>query len=298
MSDAIISSSMPAKVESLVFCAPSPLQQDLYKALLASAEIQKTIRDNKPGGAFAIITRVIKLLNHPTLLLRQDQKEHRVEEDVTDLTSGAAVENVVAIDMDFVKRYFPADYQQNSVVHSGKLEFLLELLKSVKSSTTDRVVLVSNYTTTLDILENFCSEAGYKFLRLDGSVASDKRRDLVTSFNSAHSDVFIFLLSSLAGGVGLNLVGANRLVLIDPSWNPAHDLQAMARVWRFGQAKQCHIYRLITSGKIVSMWGRHMLARFSSATLAFELTSSLREGFRGGSEWGNYQCCSMCGSSL
>ena len=62
-------------------------------------------------------------------------------------------------------------------------------------------------------------------MRLDGSVTADKRRDLVESFNRDKSDVFVFLLSSLAGGVGLNLVGANRLVLIDPSWNPAHDLQ-------------------------------------------------------------------------
>ena len=62
-------------------------------------------------------------------------------------------------------------------------------------------------------------------MRLDGSVPADKRRDLVESFNRDKSDVFVFLLSSLAGGVGLNLVGANRLVLVDPSWNPAHDLQ-------------------------------------------------------------------------
>ena len=109
---------------------------------------------------------------------------------------------------------------------------------------------MSNYTTTLDLLEHLCSEAGYQFLRLDGSVTSDKRRDLVNSFNNSSSNVFIFLLSSLAGGVGLNLIGANRLVLIDPSWNPAHDLQAMARVWRFGQAKQCYVYRLVTTGEV------------------------------------------------
>ena len=144
-------------------------------------------------------------------------------------------------------------------------------------------------------------------MRLDGSVTSDKRRDLVESFNRDKSDVFIFLLSSLAGGVGLNLVGANRfdvfalllnrkigfvrrlypydhislwahacergwkvthtynitrsrlhthrLVLVDPSWNPAHDAQAMARIWRFGQQKQCYIYRLITTGLGIVLFG-------------------------------------------
>ena len=253
MNDAVISAQMPPKIESLVFCKPSPLQQDLYKALLSSAETQKSLASNKPGGVFAVIARVIKLLNHPTLLLRQDEEsgaQSRQEDDdgVTDLTLGAAAGRAVAVDMAFVKTHFPVDYKQHSLVHSGKLEVLFELLKSVKASCSDRFVLVSNYTTTLDLLEVLCKEAAYSFLRLDGSVTSDKRRDVVASFNKPQSDVFVFLLSSLAGGVGLNLVGANRLVLIDPSWNPAHDLQAMARVWRFGQTKQCHIYRLLTSG--------------------------------------------------
>jgi SNF2 family DNA or RNA helicase len=254
MKDAIISAQMPPKIESLVFCKPSPLQHDLYKALLSSAETQKSIASNKPGGAFAVIARVIKLLNHPTLLLRQDEesgaqsRQDDDDDDVTDLTLGVAGGRGAAVDMDFVMRLFPVDYNQSSLVHSGKLEVLFELLKSVKASSSDRFVLVSNYTTTLDLLEGLCNEAGFSFLRLDGSVTSDKRRDVVASFNRPQSDIFVFLLSSLAGGVGLNLVGANRLVLIDPSWNPAHDLQAMARVWRFGQTKQCHIYRLITSG--------------------------------------------------
>ena len=250
MADKLICATMPPKIESVVFCNPSPLQRDLYKALLLSAEIQKAIRDNKQGGSFAIIARVIKLLNHPDLLTRQEQKveqQPKDDDEVTDLTDlGAAA--AVAVDMEFVKRHFPPGYKQESLAHSGKLQFLFELLKSAKSSSNDRFVLVSNYTTTLDLLETLCKTAKHKFLRLDGTVTSDKRQDLVHTFNRDNSDIFIFLLSSKAGGVGLNLVGANRLVMIDPSWNPAHDLQAMARVWRFGQTKPCHIYRLLTTG--------------------------------------------------
>jgi len=196
------------------------------------------------------------LLNHPTLLLQQDQREEGPQEEeeegrVADVRLGAAAATV-AVDMDFVKQHFPAEYDLNrhNLNHSGKLAFVFALLTSVQSSTADRFVLVSNYTTTLDILETFCAAANFRFLRLDGSVSCDKRRDLVESFNKDKSDVFIFLLSSQAGGVGLNLVGANRLVLIDPSWNPAHDLQAMARVWRFGQFKPCYIYRLFTAGSM------------------------------------------------
>lgn len=77
-----------------------------------------------------------------------------------------------------------------------------------------------------------------------------KRGDLVTAFNNKDSGITVFLLSSKAGGVGLNLIGANRIVLLDPCWNPAVDLQAMARVWRFGQQHKVFIYRTLTSGTI------------------------------------------------
>jgi DNA repair and recombination RAD54-like protein len=248
MADKLICSTMPSKTETLVFCNPSSLQHDLYRALLASAETQKLMRVGKPGGSFAVITRVIKLLNHPTLLNRQEQATENPEGDeVTDLTL-ASIAGTMSVDDDFVKMHFPANYDEHSLVHSGKFQFLFELLRSIKSSSSDRVVLVSSYTTTLDLLQIFLRSAQYTFLRLDGSVNAEKRRHLVESFNRDKSDVFVFLLSSLAGGVGLNLVAANRLVLIDPSWNPAHDYQAMARIWRFGQLSPCHIYRLITTG--------------------------------------------------
>ena len=72
-----------------------------------------------------------------------------------------------------------------------------------------------------------------------------KRAKVVERFNDAASPEFIFMLSSKAGGCGLNLIGANRLVMFDPDWNPANDEQAMARVWRDGQRKECFIYRLL-----------------------------------------------------
>lgn len=72
----------------------------------------------------------------------------------------------------------------------------------------------------------------------------------VNSFNRPESDVFVFLLSSKAGGTGLNLIGANRLLLFDSDWNPATDRQAMARVWRDGQAKRVYLYRLLMTGSI------------------------------------------------
>ena len=84
--------------------------------------------------------------------------------------------------------------------------------------------------------------------RLDGSTSTKIRKNLVDVFNDPKTNSFAFLLSSKAGGCGLNLIGANRLVLFDPDWNPATDKQAAARIWREGQKKQCFIYRFVATG--------------------------------------------------
>ncbi|MCI4391368.1 hypothetical protein PGIGA_G00133440 [Pangasianodon gigas] len=114
----------------------------------------------------------------------------------------------------------------------------------------DKVVLVSNYTQTLDLLQDLCAHLGYTWCRLDGQTPVAQRQRIVDSFNRPDSSHFLFLLSSKAGGVGLNLVGASHLVLYDIDWNPANDIQAMARVWRDGQKKTVHIYRFLTTGTI------------------------------------------------
>jgi DNA repair and recombination RAD54-like protein len=113
------------------------------------------------------------------------------------------------------------------------------------------VVIVSNYTQTLDLFAQLCRSRSYGHVRLDGSTTINKRQKLVSQFNAAaQTDMFVFLLSSKAGGCGLNLVGANRLVLFDPDWNPATDKQAAARVWRDGQQKHVYVYRMLTAGTI------------------------------------------------
>ena len=107
-------------------------------------------------------------------------------------------------------------------------------------------------TSALTLIETtLCRPRGWSTVRLDGSVEQRARRDAVDAFNRGSAErSFVFLLSSKAGGCGLNLIGGNRLVLFDPDWNPATDLQAMARVYRQGQAKPCFIDRLFTAGTV------------------------------------------------
>ncbi|GAU29532.1 hypothetical protein TSUD_115540 [Trifolium subterraneum] len=133
---------------------------------------------------------------------------------------------------------------------SGKMQVLARLLAQLRQRTNDRIVLVSNYTQTLDLFAQLCREQRYPHLRLDGATSISKRQKLVNCLNDPSKDEFVFLLSSKAGGCGLNLIGANRLVLFDPDWNPANDKQAAARVWRDGQKKRVYIYRFLSAGTI------------------------------------------------
>lgn len=135
------------------------------------------------------------------------------------------------------------------VFSSGKLGFLFALLSAVHKLTSEKIVIVSNFTTSLHWIEALAKRNGWPVCKLDGSCPLKTRTKMIEGFNTAGDRTrhFIFLLSSKAGGAGVNLIGANRLVMLDPDWNPANDRQALARVWRDGQKKRCFIYRLFTA---------------------------------------------------
>lgn len=100
------------------------------------------------------------------------------------------------------------------------------------------------------MLSSLCSSLGFCVFRLDGQTPVSTRHEIVKRFNTEGNPDNVFLLSTKAGGLGLNLTGASRLILFDLDWNPATDMQAMARIWRDGQEKDCHIYRLVTAGTV------------------------------------------------
>uniref|UniRef100_A0A3Q2CPW0 RAD54 homolog B n=1 Tax=Cyprinodon variegatus TaxID=28743 RepID=A0A3Q2CPW0_CYPVA len=235
----IINRYLPPRLDWTLFCMPSPLQQKLYRHLLCHQVFRACLQGfTQSSTHLACITALKKLCNHPVLLFLQERTdrgsmESSLYEGLSDL---------------FPESYSLAGF---STSDSGKLLVLSDLLSAIRQlSPSDRVVLVSNYTQTLDLLQDMCVHAGYTFLRLDGQTPVSQRQRLVDSFNSPYSQSFVFLLSSKAGGVGLNLIGASHLVLYDIDWNPANDIQAMARVWRDGQKKSVHIYRLLTAGTI------------------------------------------------
>ncbi|KAF2455266.1 P-loop containing nucleoside triphosphate hydrolase protein [Lineolata rhizophorae] len=229
----ILSKYLPIKYEHVVFCNLGPFQKDLYQHFLQSPEIKSLLR-GKGSQPLKAIGMLKKLCNHPDLL---------------DLPS----------DLPGSEEFFPEDFVPKDARgrdrdvkpwYSGKMMVLDRMLARIRADTNDKIVLISNYTQTLDIFDRLCRSRGYGCLRLDGTMTVNKRQKLVDRFNDPDGQEFVFLLSSKAGGCGLNLIGANRLVLFDPDWNPAADQQALARVWRDGQKKDCFVYRFIATGTI------------------------------------------------
>jgi len=131
---------------------------------------------------------------------------------------------------------------------SGKLSALDRLLTQLKQN-DHRVLIYSQMTKMIDILEEFMNFRQHNYIRLDGSSKISDRRDMVNDFQSKN-DIFAFLLSTRAGGLGINLTAADTVIFYDSDWNPTVDQQAMDRAHRLGQTRQVTVYRLVTKGTI------------------------------------------------
>lgn len=236
---ALLTKYLPVKFEMVVCVKMSQCQTDIYKNFLKSDSIRRSLtnKDNsntKSGSVTALsnITSLKKLCNHPDLIYEKISQQ--------------------ADGFENADQFLPANYSTRDLRPElgGKLLLLDCMLADIKTNTDDKIVLVSNYTQTLDLFEKLCRKRSYFYVRLDGTMNIKKRGKTVEEFNKPENKEFIFMLSSKAGGCGLNLIGANRLIMFDPDWNPANDEQAMARVWRDGQTKPCFIYRFLATGTI------------------------------------------------
>lgn len=241
----ILKSVLPPRHELLLFCRPSPQQCALYKTLASKA--RSTVQGS--GGtaeALTVLTNLRKLCSHPRLL--QDENSNSGDANASDV-----------------------------IAQSGKLKVLSALLHETKrTNPSDKIVIVSNFTSALDVIQEAVLKShNWPFLRLDGSTAQSDRQSLVDSFNRSSTDKsFAFLLSSKAGGCGLNMIGANRLVMFDADFNPATDMQSMARIYRQGQKKPCYIYRFFTTGTLEEVIYQRQCQKGNLATLTVDGSSS------------------------
>ncbi|KAJ1722517.1 DNA-dependent ATPase protein rad54 [Coemansia erecta] len=247
----LLSKYLPVKYEHVVFCPLTDLQTDLYELFLKSKAAKAAIGE---GGKCALQTIISlgKLCNHPSILdiktavagyeqvtPREYFTERISQGAATGRRAAAMVSAAASGDRPFHPKW------------SSKMALLDRMLQQIsRGEERDKIVLISNYTQTLDLFETLCRGRGFGYYRLDGSMNIGKRQHVVDRFNDPRDPSFVFLLSSKAGGCGINLVGANRLVLFDSSFNPAENLQACGRIWRDGQRKPCFIYTMVTTGTV------------------------------------------------
>lgn len=279
--DLILTTQLPAKTEQVLFCQLSDKQRHVYREVLTSSEIQKVLTYKIP--AFRAINTLRKLCNHPALVYQQGgivwqiEKAREFEDGLkkrfrrSNLKKKLTMETIVA-PVHYASpevgelNDIPEDSNDNdddpglqallskegsgtiSWHDSGKMLVLSKILPIWKVE-GHKVLLFSQTTTVLDLLQGMMDEMGFTYLRLDGSTDVARRPELIATFNQ-NPDIFIMLLTTRTGGVGISLTAANRVILFDPDWNPMTDIQARERAWRLGQKREVVIYRLITKGTI------------------------------------------------
>ncbi|XP_075420286.1 DNA excision repair protein ERCC-6 isoform X2 [Tenrec ecaudatus] len=221
-SDVKMSLSLPDKNEQVLFCRLTDEQHKVYQTFIDSKEVYRIL--NGEMQIFSGLTTLRKICNHP------------------DLFSGGP-RNPGGLPDDELK-----EDQFGYWKRSGKMIVVESLLK-IWHKQGQRVLLFSQSRQMLDIFEVFLRTQKYSYLKMDGMTTIASRQPLITRYNEDTS-IFVFLLTTRVGGLGVNLTGANRVIIYDPDWNPSTDTQARERAWRIGQKKQVTVYRLLTAGTI------------------------------------------------
>jgi SWI/SNF-related matrix-associated actin-dependent regulator of chromatin subfamily A member 5 len=211
-----VETTIPPKKEIIIECGMSKVQRTWYKSILT-----KDINALKGGENMRLLNIVMQLrkcCNHPYLF-------------------------------DGAEPGPPFELGEHLIQNSGKMVLLDQLLKKLKEQGS-RVLIFSQMTRMLDILEDYLYLRDLKYCRIDGQTAGDLREQYMDDFNRDGSDKFIFLLSTRAGGLGINLATADTVIIFDSDWNPQADLQAQDRCHRIGQKKPVRVFRFITKDSI------------------------------------------------
>lgn len=219
-----VEKELPDKVEKVIKCKMSALQQIMYQQMLTHRRLFVGDRGNKKmvglRGFNNQIMQLKKICNHPFVF-------EAVEDQINPTRETNA--NIWRV--------------------AGKFELLERVLPKLKA-TGHRCLIFFQMTQIMDIMEDFLRYINIKYLRLDGHTKSDERSMLLKEFNDPNSEYFCFILSTRAGGLGLNLQTADTVIIFDTDWNPHQDLQAQDRAHRIGQKNEVRILRLITENSV------------------------------------------------
>ncbi|XP_024865614.1 DNA excision repair protein ERCC-6-like isoform X2 [Kryptolebias marmoratus] len=227
------------KNDLIVWTYLSAIQEDIYRQFIGLDHVKELLMTTK--SPLAELTILKKLCDHPRLLSANAVAKLGLEESPEDGFQSETTEtdtNSIANISD-----------ETLISESGKLVFLLALLERLREE-GHRTLIFAHYRKVLDILERVLGNRGFKVLRLDGTITQITEREKLISRFQTDRSYSVFLLTTQVGGVGITLTAANRVVIYDPSWNPATDAQAVDRAYRIGQTENVVIYRLITCGTV------------------------------------------------
>uniref|UniRef100_A0A9J7WZJ9 Chromodomain helicase DNA binding protein 3 n=1 Tax=Cyprinus carpio carpio TaxID=630221 RepID=A0A9J7WZJ9_CYPCA len=216
--------NMPAKTELIVRVELSPMQKKYYKFILTR---NFEALNSKGGGNQVSLLNIMmdlkKCCNHPYLFPVASAEAPKTPSGAYE---GAGLTKA-----------------------SGKLMLLQKMLRKLKEQ-GHRVLVFSQMTKMLDLLEDFLDYEGYKYERIDGGITGALRQEAIDRFNAPGACQFCFLLSTRAGGLGINLATADTVIIFDSDWNPHNDIQAFSRAHRIGQANKVMIYRFVTRASV------------------------------------------------
>ena len=292
---ALIKDQLPWKSDRVVFCPLTPTQAEAYQNFLDSEIGQKVKNSTQPcdcgkpkkkagwcchmfledgtswqSWVFPAIATLRNLSNHLAILIPQG----------TDPTDKQAK------DLDMLEITMPEKWQEiyqtrDSILHTGNPEYcgkwrvLKKLLTFWNDQRDNKVLIFSHSVRLLRMLQNLFISTKFNINYLDGSMAYEDRYKAVKEFNTDPTQ-FVFLISTRAGGVGLNITSANKVVIVDPNWNPSYDLQAQDRAYRIGQTRDVEVFRLVSQGTLEEIVYARQIYKQQQANIGYNATTERR----------------------
>ena len=218
-----VESSIPPLQETIIDIEMTTIQKTIYRALYEKNKgiLVKSGGINLTTSLNNLEMQLRKCCNHPFLM----------KEIMAELTKDAI---------------HVSDYMAKMIQSSGKMILLEKLIIKMRSE-GNKILIFSQFTMMLDLLEEWIKFLNVKYEKIDGSIKAKERQNAIDRFNDPKKKREVFLLSTKAGGLGINLTSANVVVIFDSDWNPQNDVQATARAHRIGQSQEVQVYRLITT---------------------------------------------------
>ena len=293
----LIKDQLPKKTDRVVFCPMTETQTEAYENFVASDLVEKIRYSNEncecesgkksgwcchthlgngskwQAGVFPALTTLQKLSNHLALLIPLS----------TDTDDKKTIKPLDLLEMAMPHEYEQLYAERDHIKHManptfcGKWRVLKKLMKfwHEESDASNKVLVFSHSVRLLKMLQSLFIHTEYNVKYLDGSMSLDERADAVRDFNTDPTQ-FVFLISTKAGGVGLNITSANKVVVVDPNWNPSYDLQAQDRAYRIGQTRDVEVFRLVSQGTLEEIIYARQIYKQQQASIGYSASTERR----------------------